>query len=118
MQVKRVTQRVPVPKREMHRQTVAADQASMVSDIGQVLEQRRPFRQDIDDQALYLQAAASVPRSKPISSSARPGRHRLLWQHRLITLFRSVQAANMAHRQNGSPAIKDQLLICLPVEQL
>src|SRR5206468_5071258 len=42
------------PQRQMHRQTITANQAAVVSDIGKMLEQRSPFRQHIDDQALIL----------------------------------------------------------------
>ena len=42
-------------KSKMHRQTITANQASVISDIGQVLEQRSPFGEHIDDQALVFE---------------------------------------------------------------
>ena len=90
------------PQRQMHWQTIAANQAAVISDIGQMLEQRWPFRQHIDDQTLILQAAVSIPRSKPIVFIGHTGRRRLLSPHRLIARFRSVPAANRSHRQNRS----------------
>ena len=54
--VKSVTQGVPVPQSKMHRQAVAADQAPVISDISEVLEQRWPFRENIDRQACVCRA--------------------------------------------------------------
>src|SRR5437763_14799642 len=53
--------------------------------------------------ARVLQAAASVGRSKPIFSSARPDPPQPRSQRHPIILFRLVLAINMSHRQSGTP---------------
>ena len=53
------------PQRQMHWQTITANQAAVVSDIGQMLEQRCPFRQHIDDQTLILKPPDQFPVVSP-----------------------------------------------------
>ena len=52
-------------KSKMHWQTVAAHQASVISDISQVLKQRSPFGEDVDHQAPVFERFLQFPVVSP-----------------------------------------------------